>query len=41
MPCHIFFTVMVFHHVGDNILHDETLRGETFIYLFPLFNCTF
>ena len=36
-----YFAVMLLHHVGHNKLRDETLRGETFIYLFPLFNCTF
>ena len=34
-----YFAVMVLHvhHVGHNKLHDETLRSENFIYLFPLF----
>ena len=32
-----YFAVRVLHHVGPNKLHDETLRRESFIYLFPLF----
>ena len=32
-----YFAVMVLNHVGHNKLRDETLRSETFIYLFLLF----